>query len=150
ALERGQGLADHRTGGEAAQAGGLGLLGGNAQRHLLVIEGDHIDFEGQARDLLGFDPDDVADAMRRINDVITDGEIVNALVHGWSSQVLRPAGFGSCLAKRKSPPANRGATLLRLRNSPMAILRQKYGVPVRRLCSSPTIRGRFLGRPSSS
>jgi hypothetical protein len=39
-----------------------------------MFEGDHINLERQARDLLGFDPGDRTDAVRRIDNVIPNGE----------------------------------------------------------------------------
>ena len=58
------------------------LAVGHAQRHLFVVKGDHIDFELQTGDFLGFDPLHLTDAMRRIDDVIANREIVTALAHG--------------------------------------------------------------------
>ncbi len=46
-----------------------------------MVEGDHIDFEGQAGDFLVLDPLDLPDAVGRIDDVIADREIMSTLVH---------------------------------------------------------------------
>jgi hypothetical protein len=46
-----------------------------------MFEGDHINFERHAGDFLGLDPDDRTHAVGWIDDVIANGEIVDALVH---------------------------------------------------------------------
>src|SRR6185437_1195295 len=58
------------------QAGGLGLLGRDAQGHLFVVESDDVDFQSVTRDFLGFDRRDGTDAMRRVDDLVADVEIM--------------------------------------------------------------------------
>ena len=72
ALEGGQGLRDHIALGQGPQAGGARLLGGHAQGHFLVVEGDHIDFQRHAGDGLGLDADHHAHAVGGIDDVVAN------------------------------------------------------------------------------
>ena len=68
----------------SAQAGGPRLRGGHAQGHLFVVEGDHIDFERHRR-LPGFRPMHLADAVRRIDDMIADPRNSVPLLGSFSS-----------------------------------------------------------------
>jgi hypothetical protein len=68
--------------GEGAQAGGLGLLGGNTERHLLVVEGDDVDFERGSGDFLGLDQFHLTHAMGGVDDIVGHGELQSALSHG--------------------------------------------------------------------
>ncbi len=53
-----------------------------------MVEGDDVDLERQTGDLLGFDPGDRADAVRRVDHVITNRKLEIHLAHLYSSQVF--------------------------------------------------------------
>ncbi len=60
-----------------------------------MVEGDDVDLERQAGDLLVLDPIDLSDAVRRIDDVVADGKILDALSHRHSfssARMTRGAG----------------------------------------------------------
>jgi hypothetical protein len=75
ALQRVQRLGHHIGRGQLPHADLGRLVGGHPERHLVLLERDDEEFQPQASDLLLFDRDDAADAVRRIDDELVRAEI---------------------------------------------------------------------------
>jgi len=57
------------------------LLVGNAERHALLLETEHIQLEFRTRDFLALEFDHAADTMLGINDIIADNEAQRLCSH---------------------------------------------------------------------
>ena len=101
ALQGFHGALDGGFLGKLAHAHALRLAGGHAQGHLVLLEGDDEQLERQAGDLLLFDADDAADAMRGIDDPFAGLEAVTLVygLHWLLGSGLLP-GKGRLLGKR--------------------------------------------------
>src|SRR4029078_6772160 len=53
--------------------------GWNAERHLVLLEGDNEEFELVTRHFLFFDAHDLADAMRRVDDMLMRADALAAM-----------------------------------------------------------------------
>jgi hypothetical protein len=90
-LERVQRLGHHIRGRKGAHADFGGLVGGNAQRHLVLFERDHEQFQMQSGNFLFLDGNDLSHAMGRVNHKLVGTEL-RLLRLGHSGFFLAPPG----------------------------------------------------------
>ena len=74
AFQRFHRLAYHIGAGQTAHTDFHRLVGGNAQRHLVFFKRDNEQLQRDARNFLFFDRDNLAHAMRRINNIFVRAE----------------------------------------------------------------------------